>query len=67
MVSLDARAHFRQKDERHASEKRQPLLDFSRIVRSTPRQWTLPAADKHAKDSLSPPSGARLTMRVLDL
>ncbi len=65
MLSLDASSYFRQKDKRHASEQRQPLRDFSQIFRADPRQWTLPSADKSARNALAPPSGARLTLAAM--
>jgi hypothetical protein len=66
MLSLNARLRFQQKDEQ-ASEQLGILRDLPQIFRSMPRQWMLQEADKHARDSLVPPSGARATMTLLDI
>ncbi len=64
--ALQLRLERRQARGQRQATKPQPLKSFSSIFQPA-REWTLPPGDKDAQDALTPPSGARATMRLLDL
>jgi hypothetical protein len=67
MIAITARKNLQMKLEHQARERRQPLKTFSQIFAHPAREWLLPKSDEHAKDSLTPPSGARATMTLLNV